>query len=487
MNTRPREVIILYDNREITNIEIAPFVGSRGYGDIIFHRRRIVDHITDRLPAWARDSLCLINSADELRELRGRLEQSDGNTACFVVSSRAGISELDKWYQLVERLPYAEEDFTNLRHNPLLCFFKDSKSLLARWPELLAAPLHTWETPWDEAEKLLTLRPLDLGRVEDFLGYIAGSTEARHFNAMTIGDYYYTKSSKDKAKIEAEYRFYQLAPENMRSWLVQPFDLHMDGDTASYRMLRYHLADAALQWVHNAFNRESFSLFIERLLFFIGERAQQTCDRTVAADAAEQLFVRKLEDRHAAFMAMPQGKQINTLVTSANPRLDVATQIQRFKTLFEKFSKEFAKPQLAIGHGDPCFSNILYDQQRYILKLIDPKGAKDESALWTHPLYDLCKISHSVLGDYDFINNGLFELRLDETNSLELLINGADNREHKALFLKKLADFGYDWRLVRLGEASLFLSMLPLHIDYPKKVTAFILTANRILDELDNA
>jgi hypothetical protein len=38
---------------------------------------------------------------------------------------------------------------------------------------------------------------------------------------------------------------------------------------------------------------------------------------------------------------------------------------------------------------------------------------------------------------------------------------------------------------MRLGEASLFLSMLPLHIDYPNKVIAFMLKASQILDEVE--
>jgi len=75
---------------------------------------------------------------------------------------------------------------------------------------------------------------------------------------------------------------------------------------------------------------------------------------------------------------------------------------------------------MVVGHGDPCFSNVLYDQQRYLLQLIDPRGATTEEALWTHPLYDLCKLSHSALGDYDFINNSLYRIGFDDHNALLL-------------------------------------------------------------------
>ena len=38
---------------------------------------------------------------------------------------------------------------------------------------------------------------------------------------------------------------------------------------------------------------------------------------------------------------------------------------------------------------------------------------------------------------------------------------------------------------VRIYEASLFLSMLPLHMDNPHKVFAFILNAKNILEEIE--
>jgi hypothetical protein len=141
---------------------------------------------------------------------------------------------------------------------------------------------------------------------------------------------------------------------------------------------------------------------------------------------------------------------------------------------------------MAVGHGDPCFSNILYDQQRYLLKLIDPKGATTEADLWTHPLYDICKVSHSVLGDYDFINSGLYRVGFTDSNDLLLHLEHTNHPALKQQFLRQLRKLGIDPRVVRLGEASLFLSMLPLHSDHPNKVMAFMLRARQILDEVEH-
>ena len=118
--------------------------------------------------------------------------------------------------------------------------------------------------------------------------------------------------------------------------------------------------------------------------------------------------------------------------------------------------------------------------------LIDPKGATSEDELWTHPFYDFAKVSHSVLGDYDFINNGLYTIGFTEDNQLTLDIRHSNAAHLKQIFTDQLSAIGYDTRTVRLAEASLFLSMLPLHIDHPNKIVAFLLRAKSILDEIEN-
>ena len=59
-----------------------------------------------------------------------------------------------------------------------------------------------------------------------------------------------------------------------------------------------------------------------------------------------------------------------------------------------------------------------------------------------------------------------------------------DNKAYKEIFEDYLERNGFDYLLVRICEASLFLSMLPLHIDNPQKVFGFILNAIDILKEI---
>jgi hypothetical protein len=486
MSDLHQKILLILDDREFASGEVSSLIGIRRFGDIIFKRRTLIEHFRACLPEWARKRLIHLRTADDIVNLRGRLEASSEDCAVCVIAGRAGFIEPERLRQLVERLPYSEEDFTDRLYKPLLVFLRNAHSLIEQWPAFESTPMHTWEQGWQGSQRVLSVQPLDMAKIGDFLSFTSGSTATRHFNQVKIDTYYYTKSSLDRRKMLAEYSFYGLVPESMRPWLIQTFDYQDHGKRASYRMLRYYLADAALQWVHGAFNAETFESFIDRLLFFVAERPRRVCRKEQSAKVACELFVTKVEVRAKQFLALDEGQRINALVTSATPNLDLKQLIKRYLRLYTRYEKGFAFDHMMVGHGDPCFSNVLYDQQRYLLKLIDPKGAVNEEELWTHPLYDLCKISHSVLGDYDFINNGLYSVGFADNNDLVLHVSHTNQLTLKPIFQRRVHAMGHDERIMRLGEASLFLSMLPLHIDYPNKVMAFMLKAKQILDEVES-
>jgi len=480
-----QNILLILDDREFASGEVRSLVGSRHFGDIIFKRRALIEHFRASLPEWAGKRLIHLRTTDDFVTLRAMLEASSGDCAACVIAGRAGFMEPARLHQLIERLPYAEEDFTDRLYKPLLVFLRNAHRLVEKWAAFEAAPLHAWEHAWQGSQRVQSVQPLDLAKIGDFLSFTCGSTATRHFNQVKIDDYYYTKSSTDRRKMLSEYSFYGLVPESLRPWLIQPFDYQDHGDSASYKMLRYYLADAALQWVHGAFEAETFVSFVDRLLFFLAERPRRACSKEQSAAVARELFVTKIEARAKQFLVLDEGQRINALAASATPELDLKQQLERYQRLYTRYEKGFVFEHMVVGHGDPCFSNVLYDQQRYLLKLIDPKGAVNEEELWTHPLYDLCKVSHSALGDYDFINNGLYSVGFADNNDLVLRLGHTNHAALKPIFQRRVRAMGHGERIMRLGEASLFLSMLPLHIDYPNKVIAFMLKAKQILDEVE--
>ena len=78
----------------------------------------------------------------------------------------------------------------------------------------------------------------------------------------------------------------------------------------------------------------------------------------------------------------------------------------------------------------------------------------------------------------------MFTIETGDDLAPKLILNGPDFAEMQSIFQEALEARGYDLYGIRLREASLFLSMLPLHKDDPRKVLGFLLRAVEIVEEL---
>ncbi len=327
----------------------------------------------------------------------------------------------------------------------------------------------------------------DKGRLLKFLG---SHFDVRHFNQIAYDDYTIRKSSKDKEKIRREFAYWGLLPERMKFWFVQPFDLQEDATTASYAMERLNVPDMALQWIHGAVTPDVFNRFLDRAFYFLQQRPQKSLDRKAADALRKSLYREKLTARMADLCRSRCSVQINHLLQAAGigegtDGFDVL--VKRYFALLDRYESRRTDDVATIGHGDFCFSNILFEKASNLMRLIDPRGADQAEDLWTDPYYDVAKLSHSILGNYDFINNGLFDLTLGENLGPELdLAIASPIAVMQQAFRARLRQADFDPILVRVYEASLFLSMAPLHIDVPSKVTAFLINAHHIMESLES-
>ncbi len=139
-----------------------------------------------------------------------------------------------------------------------------------------------------------------------------------------------------------------------------------------------------------------------------------------------------------------------------------------------------------IMHGDLCFSNMLFDTRGRRLKLIDPRGldCNDNFSIFGDMTYDLAKLAHSVIGMYDFIIAGRFEILSDNTvEKLGKVIHfDMDERLERiqADFLQFCFADGIEISDIMPAVVLLFLSMPPLHNDRPDRQDAMLINAFRL-------
>ena len=157
--------------------------------------------------------------------------------------------------------------------------------------------------------------------------------------------------------------------------------------------------------------------------------------------------------------------------------LGVFQVLEKLKDAIMKLSNE-CDTYISIIHGDPAFSNILFSPRNMIYKFIDPRGNFGIDTIYGDYRYDIAKLRHCYHGRYDEITNNLFEI---EENEGKINIKFYKNNEYidfDEILEKK--DVNIDD--IELIEGLLFISMIPLHNDYPERQIAFFARGIQILN-----
>jgi hypothetical protein len=489
--------LIFFDNSYDVPVNVADLFGLDDFAELIVNRRSQRARVSALGAALGWGEPLTVDRAPLRRTALQRLERVARNDGCVLyvpscVSFRAEDRELADF---LEKLSLSTRSVQVEKATTPPSVSSEGGAVLAlRGPDLrrLVEAASGGGTAAEVASlgAQLPIVPADVV-IDDLrdpvqlLAAITSTFDSRHFNSVTVEDRFtIVKRSTDVAKARREYAYFGLLPASMRRFFVEPFDLRVDERGASYRMERLLVPDVALQWLHHAFQPAQFEQLLDALFYFLGARQKRAVEPREARRVADALYVEKVKERVAALVAMEAFQGIAPQCRIAFGGVEAL--LARYLDLYAALGARRDDATLVVGHGDLCFSNILYNRAFATLKLVDPRGASDADELFVDPWYDLAKLSHSIEGGYDLINAGFFTIELDGAGIPQLRIHGPSHAAEVAAFRRRCRQAGFDPRLVRLYEASLFISMAPLHIDAPRKVMAFLMNAVRILDEVES-
>ena len=483
------KILVVYDNTIQPNDIIKEVIGEKGFGDVVVKRKLLKDFYKENISDVSEDVIWMeCSNLYDIDILIQRGVDFDKKEDTKVLHCFADFIVSDKQEMLLtyKKINYIEEDIQLILSNrcPALMF-----STLTSYVEFLKKSAKKQGTK-NAMQELnlpeLAVKGLNyIGEIGNFIQCITGNFDSRYFNSLQGTEYRIRKSYTNKKKIKSEYQYYHLLPEYMQRWFVMPFDYQEDEKTASYAMERLHMTDIAIKWVHGSIKSDEFKDLMDMYFYFFNERSKKEVSVSEYRKANTILYVDKVSERLSDLKKLPEFRKIANLLANNDKIKSIDDIYTWYLLLKEKVEHRTNYPIISvIGHGDPCFANAMYNRSTRTLKFIDPKGALCEDELWTNPYYDIAKLSHSVCGRYDFFNNAMFDIIIDDKFDYLLTIP-FDNTEYKEIFRKKVEENGFDYWSVRLYEASLFLSMLPLHIDFPHRVFGFILNAVNILKEIE--
>lgn len=123
---------------------------------------------------------------------------------------------------------------------------------------------------------------------------------------------------------------------------------------------------------------------------------------------------------------------------------------------------------VSVIHGDLAFSNILFSPRSQIFRFIDPRGNFDVDTIYGDTRYDVAKLRHCYHGRYDEVINDMFNVSEEDGS-----INYTFYKNVDYSIFDKIVSSKYNIDDIELIEGLLFISMLPLHSDYPERQRVF--------------
>ncbi len=314
----------------------------------------------------------------------------------------------------------------------------------------------------------------------DFKKIISQNTHTRYFNEIISNNETYSKKSTKIKKIELEYLFLKNIPQSIQKYYIQVSDFKRENEYGSYSMQKLSGVDLSIKLINGSINDDE----IENILSLLKEYFLIL--KTIKTDKRQNVLsflLKKNHDRFNDLKIWSGYKKLNNFINQHTVFSGIEQLFQQSEMLITNNKQLFMKDGALFSHGDLCFSNIIFNESENEITFIDPRGAEG-SEVYKTPYYDLAKISHSILGGYDLIVNNVSSIEFDKNMNAYLDLNKSLTYNSEKIFTKFVEGLGYNMKLVKIIEASLFVTMLPLHTDDIKKITMLSLRASELIGQL---
>lgn len=325
----------------------------------------------------------------------------------------------------------------------------------------------------------------DFGHIDYFNLAKQKLLQSRYFNSLTIDPVRgtITKTSEKSDKLTDELNWYKALPQKLKMFCPRLEEVEA-GEKVTITQEYYGYPNLAELYVFGDLALTVWKNALQRLMD-IQKLFRQEAGAVKAEDVWDMYHV-KTNQRLDEL-----GKQPGWKERLANETLSInGRQYKNYHQLAKPIEVLLVKLREScsgsIIHGDYCFSNILYDLNTQVVRLIDPRGSFGQQKLYGDPRYDIAKLRHSIAGRYDFIIADLFKVAEKKSEFSFEVVEPEVYAPLVSYFDKLIQTYGYAPEEIRLIEGLLFISMVPLHRDSPNRQLAMYLTGIQILNNVIN-
>ena len=410
-------------------------------------------------------------------------------------------SEIDRWAyftkndsNLIIKQEKTKETRTNQRKDILIGFFNITSvekfySIISKKEkgekDTLYQSLEEYNS-YNGLECILEDNWNDFGHLDNFL-QIQKIVETRFFNEISIDKdkNILTKKSEEKEKLINEIKWFLTLPNKLQWITPRIYSYSLEWEQPKVSMEYYSYPTLHHLYLYGNHNIDKWKKIFKKLFYVHDEMKGYSLkiNREDIEKALNNIYINKTIER---LEKVKQDKNFSRYFEKEfyinNIKIESLNKLKRLIIeLVEKLEIN-KREELNIIHGDYFFANILYDPTADIIKLIDPRGDFGGYGVYGDPNYDLAKLAHSVDGKYDFIVEDLFELEEIDKGFNYKIVYSEKYDGIKELFY---SHFDKKVRLkIKFIQALLFLSMIPLHKDKPKRQKVMLGVGVRILNEV---
>lgn len=324
----------------------------------------------------------------------------------------------------------------------------------------------------------------DLGHLNTYFKSRAEITTQRAFNELLISDGLVKKTGNPPYKISAEAAWFNNIPARLKKFTPQIIDNYQDSESSYYELEYLPLPPLNEVYVYGLNPTFFWNGIFSGVRNFM-KTAEIELDN-ITKEMIQQDFYCLVENKTISRLEQYSVESnISLLDTYSYNGFALGSILDIVKECTGMIFDSGNHP--AIIHGDLCFSNILYDSRSASLKMLDPRGMNAEgvATIYGDQKYDLAKLAHSVIGMYDFIISGRYQItEISDLNFLISFENELRIESIQRLFIKTEFITGYETSQILPLVILLFLSMLPLHNDRPDRQQAMLVNALRIYQSI---
>lgn len=300
----------------------------------------------------------------------------------------------------------------------------------------------------------------------------------RVFNELVYEDHLLFKRSADTIKMRAEANWYESLPG--------PLQLH----TPRYqgRVERGFQAGYALEYVHapllsdlavfGALPLATWLEIMQASLEFVRKchaiRPPDGAPEAAPAFAGQffrDVIETKSRERLARYCAESGTPPETRITLNGVEHPPLSEVLERTIALIPPTTTD----RVRFWHGDLFYGNMFYDFTAQRILCIDPRGKLESGqfSVWGDLRYDLAKLAHSIIGQYDKVLLGR-SMRTEDPDDPHVWEFSVETHAHSdqlsEIFLSHVEETMNVGQPELLAMTSLlFLSMLPLHSDNPER------------------